>query len=99
MEGTKKHENSSYHKGASACSGSQFEEYRMSAKKVELPMFDGDDLAAWITRAEIYFDVQSTVKLKLARLSMEDPPFIGSICWLKPDRIVMGEVEEGTYHA
>lgn len=89
-------------KGPSTSGDSQFEEYRMSAMKVELPMSDGDDSAAWIARAKIYFDVQNTpqdVKLKLAWLSMEDLPFIGSICWLKPERNVMGEVEEGTYRA
>jgi hypothetical protein len=41
---------------------------------VKLLVFEGEDLVAWITRAEIYFDVQNTVddmKVKLARLSME----------------------------
>ncbi|GAU23118.1 hypothetical protein TSUD_305660 [Trifolium subterraneum] len=38
-------------------------ESRLAGKKVKLPLFDGDDPVAWITRAEIYFD--------LARLSME----------------------------
>ncbi|KAJ9547857.1 hypothetical protein OSB04_020400 [Centaurea solstitialis] len=49
-------------------------EFRMAVKKVELPMFDGDDPVGWITRAEIYFDVQGTpenIKVKLAKLSME----------------------------
>jgi hypothetical protein len=27
---------------------------------VKLPLFEGDDPVAWITRAEIYFDVQNT---------------------------------------
>jgi hypothetical protein len=43
-------------------------------KKVELPMFDGDDPAGWISRAEVYFWVQGTtpkVKVCLAQLCME----------------------------
>jgi hypothetical protein len=28
-------------------------EFRHSAKKVELPMFNGDDPAGWISRAEV----------------------------------------------
>ena len=50
------------------------EESRLSWKKVKLPLFEGDDPVAWITRAEIYFDVQNTtdeMRVKLARLSME----------------------------
>lgn len=35
-------------------------ESRLSGKKVQLPLFEGDDSVAWITRAEIYFDVQNT---------------------------------------
>ncbi|MCH97487.1 retrotransposon gag protein, partial [Trifolium medium] len=52
---------------------SQYES-RLAGKKVKLPLFDGDDPVAWITRAEIYFDVQNTsdvMRVKLARLSME----------------------------
>ncbi|MCI55064.1 retrotransposon gag protein, partial [Trifolium medium] len=52
----------------------QQEESRLSGKKVKLPVFDGEDPVAWITRAEIYFDVQNTteeMRVKLARLSME----------------------------
>lgn len=52
----------------------KLEEFRMSTKKVELPMFDGSDAVGWITRADTYFEVQSTskeVKIKLARLCME----------------------------
>lgn len=30
----------------------------MSIEKVELPMFGKIDLVAWITRADIYFEVQ-----------------------------------------
>lgn len=50
------------------------EESCLSGKKVKLPLFEGDDLVAWITRVEIYFDVQNTtdkMRVKLARLSME----------------------------
>src|ERR1044072_5144582 len=36
-------------------------ESRLAGKKVKLPLFDGDDPVAWITRAEIYFDVQNTM--------------------------------------
>ena len=53
---------------------SSHEESRLSGKKVKLPLFEGDDPVAWITRAEIYFDVQNTtdeMRVKLARLSME----------------------------
>jgi hypothetical protein len=51
-------------------------ESRLAGKKVKLPLFEGEDPVAWITRAEIYFDVQNTtadMKVKLARLSMEGP--------------------------
>ncbi|PNY15662.1 retrotransposon-related protein [Trifolium pratense] len=62
---------------ASECEGSvtnDLNESRLSGKKVKLPVFEGEDPVAWITRAEIYFDVQHTteeMKVKLARLSME----------------------------
>ncbi|WVZ04691.1 hypothetical protein V8G54_018037 [Vigna mungo] len=49
-------------------------EYRMAAKKVELPSFDGSDPVGWITRAKTYFEVQGSteeVKVRLAKLSME----------------------------
>ncbi|MCH91968.1 retrotransposon gag protein, partial [Trifolium medium] len=58
-------------------SGSQVDtvtEFRHSAKKVELPPFDGEDPAGWISRAEVYFRVQGTspeVKVELAQLCME----------------------------
>ncbi|GAU35601.1 hypothetical protein TSUD_295370 [Trifolium subterraneum] len=48
-------------------------ESRLAGKKVKLPQFDGEDMVAWFTRAEIYFDVQGTIdemKVKLVRLSM-----------------------------
>lgn len=56
--------------------GDSLEEFRQSVKKVELPMFNGDDPAGWITRAEVYFQVQETsseVKVNLAQLCMEGP--------------------------
>ncbi|KAK2417448.1 hypothetical protein QL285_039746 [Trifolium repens] len=49
-------------------------EFRQAVKKVELPMFDGNDPAGWISRAEVYFRVQGTrpeVKVCLAHLCME----------------------------
>ncbi|MCI04942.1 retrotransposon gag protein, partial [Trifolium medium] len=55
---------------------STMNESRLAGKKVKLPLFDGDDPVAWITRAEIYFDVQQTpeeMRVKLSRLSMEGP--------------------------
>lgn len=49
-------------------------ESRLSAKKVKLPLFEGEVM--WLgSQAEIYFDVQNTtdeMRVKLARLSMED---------------------------
>lgn len=53
---------------------SSHSESRLAGKKVKLPLFEGEDPVAWITRAEIYFDVQNTseeMRVKLARLSME----------------------------
>lgn len=50
------------------------DEFRQSMKKVELPMFDGEDPVSWITRAEIYFRVQGTssaMRVNLAQLCME----------------------------
>ncbi|MCH80537.1 Ty3/gypsy retrotransposon protein [Trifolium medium] len=49
-------------------------EFRQSVKKVELPSFDGEDPAGWISRAEVYFRVQGTMpelKVNLAQLCME----------------------------
>src|ERR1044072_3893759 len=54
--------------------GSSHNESHLAGKKVKLPVFEGDDPVAWITRAEIYFDVQNTpeeMRVKLSRLSME----------------------------
>ncbi|CAJ2649147.1 unnamed protein product [Trifolium pratense] len=55
---------------------SNMNESRLAGKKVKLPLFEGDDPVAWITCAEIYFDVQQTaddMRVKLSRLSMEGP--------------------------
>ena len=38
-------------------------EERMTAKKVELPLFDGTDPVGWITRAETYFEVQGPLSI------------------------------------
>ncbi|MCH87096.1 retrotransposon gag protein, partial [Trifolium medium] len=54
--------------------GEALAEFRRSVKKVELPTFDGEDPAGWISRAEVYFRVQDTraeVKVNLAQLCME----------------------------
>ncbi|PNY16751.1 pentatricopeptide repeat-containing protein [Trifolium pratense] len=40
----------------------ELSESRLAGKKVKLPMFEGEDHVAWITRAEIYFDVQNTTE-------------------------------------
>lgn len=55
---------------------SPLDEFRLSAKKVELPSFNGDDPVAWITQAETYFEVQrisEEVSIQLTKLSMEGP--------------------------
>ncbi|XP_058771346.1 uncharacterized protein LOC131644773 [Vicia villosa] len=60
--------------GENSMEDSSQSESRFAGKKVKLPVFEGDDPVAWITRAEIYFDVQNTseeMKVKLCRLSME----------------------------
>ncbi|XP_073219539.1 uncharacterized protein [Cicer arietinum] len=54
--------------------GKKLDEFRQSVKKIELPMFTGDDPAGWIARAEVYFRVQDTspeIKVSLAQLCME----------------------------
>jgi hypothetical protein len=51
--------------------GDELVEFRRSVKKVELPSFDGEDPARWISRVEVYFRVQDTnpeVKVHLAQL-------------------------------
>ncbi|PNX84349.1 pentatricopeptide repeat-containing protein [Trifolium pratense] len=60
--------------GDTSVNNSMQGESRLAGKKVKLPLFDGEDPVAWITRAEIYFDVQNTpdeMRVKLSRLSME----------------------------
>lgn len=42
--------------------------FRLLAKKVELPSFDGEDPVAWITRAETYYEVQRIYKNLLIQL-------------------------------
>ncbi|CAI8591751.1 unnamed protein product [Vicia faba] len=42
-------------------SGDALTEFRQSIKKVELPSFNGEDPAGWISRAEVYFRVQETL--------------------------------------
>lgn len=46
--------------GGKSETADKMEEFRLSAKKVELPTFDGKDLVAWIARAETYFEVHRT---------------------------------------
>lgn len=68
------HDDSTSSGEASPRLNDHLEEYRMSAKKVELPMFDRSDPVGWITLAEAYFEVQDMsveLKIKFARLSME----------------------------
>lgn len=60
--------------GEASVGDSSQNESRLAGKKVKLPLFEGEDPVAWITRAEIYFDVQNTpeeMRVKLSRLSME----------------------------
>ncbi|XP_057438197.1 transposon Tf2-1 polyprotein isoform X1 [Lotus japonicus] len=60
--------------GETSTGDSNMGESRLAGKKVKLPVFEGEDPVAWITRAEIYFDVQNTpdeLRVKLSRLSME----------------------------
>ncbi|MCH79682.1 transposon Tf2-1 polyprotein, partial [Trifolium medium] len=62
--------------GTNRLQGEALVEFRQSVKKVELPMFDGEDPAGWISRAEVYFRVQDTtptVRVNLAQLCMEGP--------------------------
>jgi len=55
--------------------GDSREEFSQSVKEIELSMFD-EDPAGWISRAEVYFQVQETpddVRVNLAQLCMEGP--------------------------
>lgn len=64
------------HHGETSVDDSSQSESRLAGKKVKLPVFEGEDPVAWITRAEIYFDVQNApedLRVKLTRLSMEGP--------------------------
>ncbi|MCH92916.1 retrotransposon gag protein, partial [Trifolium medium] len=59
---------------SSAVHSDAMTEFRHAVKKVELPTFNGEDPAGWISRAEIYFSVQETtpeVKVRLAQICME----------------------------
>ncbi|PNX78598.1 pentatricopeptide repeat-containing protein [Trifolium pratense] len=61
---------------AESVEASSQNESRLAGKKVKLPVFEGDDPVAWITRAKIYFDVQNTpdaLRVKLSRLSVDGP--------------------------
>jgi hypothetical protein len=68
--------NSNFIPGSSQIHTDPLTEFRQSARKVELPSFDGEDPAGWISRAEVYFKVQGTspeIKVNLAQLCMEGP--------------------------
>ncbi|PNX56268.1 retrotransposon-related protein, partial [Trifolium pratense] len=61
-------------KSETTVEASSVTESRLAGKKVKLPVFYGEDPVAWITRADIYFDVQNTpdeMRVKLSQLSME----------------------------
>ncbi|KAI5411964.1 hypothetical protein KIW84_056868 [Lathyrus oleraceus] len=50
---------------------SSYNASRLAWKKVKLSVFEGDDPVAWITRGDIYFDVQNTpdeMRVKLSHL-------------------------------
>lgn len=62
--------------GVKQLQGDSLDEFCQFVKKVELPMFNGEDPTGWIARAEVYFQVQETsseVKVNLAQLCMEGP--------------------------
>jgi uncharacterized coiled-coil protein SlyX len=46
--------------GETSVDDSSQSESHLAGKKVKLPVFEGEDPVAWITRAEIYFNVQKT---------------------------------------
>jgi hypothetical protein len=52
--------NSGFKPGSSMGYSDPLTEFRQSARKVELPSFDGEDPAGWISRAKVYFKVQGT---------------------------------------
>ena len=75
LVGQKESEKSKASASLKPLEGTALVEFRQSLKKVELPMFNGEDPAGWITRAEIYFRVHKTseeVKVNLAQLCMEN---------------------------
>ncbi|GAU16969.1 hypothetical protein TSUD_37270 [Trifolium subterraneum] len=77
--------------------GEALVEFRGSVKKVELPMFDGDDPAGWISRAEVYFRVQNTrseVKVNLAQLYMEAMEKAGDVYEQLTELQQRGSVDE-----
>ena len=54
------------------------EDFRSTAKKIELPYFRGEDPFDWISRAEAFFTIQGTpptLQLEFAHISMEGPPW------------------------
>ncbi|KAI5438563.1 hypothetical protein KIW84_024339 [Lathyrus oleraceus] len=62
--------------GFAKLKGDPLTEFRQFMRKVELPSFNGEDPAGWISRAEVYFRVQDTspeVKVNLAQICMEGP--------------------------
>ncbi|MCI41417.1 hypothetical protein A2U01_0062650, partial [Trifolium medium] len=74
--GAKLSETKGSRSGLKSLKGEEYEEFRRSVKKIELPSFDGGDPAGWISRAEVYFRVQETspeVRVSLAQLCMEGP--------------------------
>ncbi|CAI8586004.1 unnamed protein product [Vicia faba] len=56
-------------------------EFRQSIKKVELPSFNDEHPAGWISRAEMYFRVQGTLpELKVREV---EGITVGQIWWLR----------------
>ena len=52
------------------------EDFRLAAKKVELPYFRGEDPFGWVSRAEACFSIQRTpedIQIELAQICMEGP--------------------------
>ncbi|XP_052727212.1 uncharacterized protein LOC128194836 [Vigna angularis] len=71
---TKTKENTKVGASLTALEGDPLAEFPQSVKRIELPTFNGNDPAGWISKAEIYFKVQETsemVKVNLAHLCME----------------------------
>lgn len=62
--------------------GKALVEFRQSVKKVELPMFTGEDPTSWISRAGVYLRVQDTnpeVRVSLANYVWRAQPYTSSI--------------------